>query len=97
MLTLSTDYCLLSTDYCLPEYSLSTVGGGDLRWSRGYQIARAANRHGIHLSTVLGPGKIKVMWVGCQLSLLGGRKPIATTQCDRRHAIKDCSAYAAKP
>ena len=50
-----------------------------------------------YLSTLRGPGKIKVMWVGCQLSLLGGRKPIATTQCDRRHAIKDCSAYAAKP
>ena len=38
-----------------------------------------------------------VLWVGCQLSLLGGRKPIATTLCDRRRAIKDSSAYATKP
>ena len=30
-----------------------------------------------------------VVWVGCQLSLLGGRKPIATTLCDRRRAIID--------
>ena len=28
-----------------------------------------------------------VLWVGCQLSLLGGKKPIATTLCDRRRAI----------
>ena len=28
-----------------------------------------------------------VLWVGCQLSLLGGKRPIATTRCDRRRAI----------
>ena len=27
-----------------------------------------------------------VLWVGCQLSLLGGETPIATTRCDRRRA-----------
>ena len=27
-----------------------------------------------------------ILWVGRQLSLLGGREPIATTQCDRRRA-----------
>ena len=34
-----------------------------------------------------GPGKFYVMWAGRQLSLLGGRMPIATSQCDRRRAI----------
>ena len=38
-----------------------------------------------------------VLWVGRQLSLLGGREPIATTQCDRRRAIIDSSAYARSP
>ena len=34
-----------------------------------------------------------VLWVGCQLSLLGGRKPIATTLCDRRRAnITSCAS-----
>ena len=28
-----------------------------------------------------------VLWVGRQLSLLGGKEPIATTLCDRRRAI----------
>ena len=34
-----------------------------------------------------------VLWVGRQLSLLGGREPIATTQCDRRRAITDSCAF----
>ena len=34
-----------------------------------------------------GPGKFYVVWAGRQLSLLGGRMPIATSQCDRRRAI----------
>ena len=38
-----------------------------------------------------------VLWVGRQLSLLGGREPIATTQCDRRRATIDSSAYARSP
>ena len=27
------------------------------------------------------------LWVGCPLSLLGGKRPIATIRCDRRRAI----------
>ena len=34
-----------------------------------------------------------VLWVGRQLSLLGGREPIATTQCDRRRANTDSCAF----
>ena len=33
-----------------------------------------------------------VLWVGCQLSLLGGKWPIATTRCDRRRATIDSCA-----
>ena len=33
-----------------------------------------------------------VLWVGCQLSLLGGKRPIATKRCDRRSAINNSSA-----
>ena len=33
-----------------------------------------------------------VLWVGSQLSLLGGKRPIATTRCDRRRATIDSCA-----
>ena len=37
-----------------------------------------------------------VLWVGCQLSLLGGKRPIATTRCDRRRAtINSCASREA--
>ena len=44
-----------------------------------------------------GPGKFMSNVGGCQRTLLGGIKPIATTQCDRRSAITVSSAYERSP
>ena len=63
--------------------------------------AQMESRHSIlwrRLSPLSGARvNLCVLWVGRQLSLLGGREPIATTQCDRRRATIDSSAYARSP
>ena len=60
--------------------------------------AQMDSRHSIFWSRLspLSGARVNlcVLWVGRQLSLLGGRKPIATTQCDRRRANIDSSTYA---
>ena len=64
--------------------------------------AQMESRHSIlwrRLSPPLSGARVNlcVLWVGRQLSLLGGRERIATTQCDRRRATIASSAYARSP
>mgnify|MGYP006235449091 CR=1 FL=1 len=59
--------------------------------------AQMESRHSIlwrRLSPLSGARvNLCLLWVGRQLSLLGGREPIATTQCDRRRANTDSCAF----
>ena len=52
------------------------------------------SRHPILWRRLGGPGEnVYVVWVGRQLSMLGGKKPIATKRCDRRRAtINSCAS-----
>ena len=80
------------TELSVPPGALRSCQGTrccDFRSRRDRNWKRAP---GIASPNAVARVNLYVLWVGCQLSLLGGRRPIATQRCDRRRATIDSCA-----